>query len=92
MAHTDDPVADRSAQLEAAYAVYTLGLDRIQDERKARDDASAAKQTADEAELFTEWQARVAQINGTGPGPIAPPYQPPTGAEQEAADIDESGQ
>lgn len=93
MAQTDDPIADRGAQLDAAYAVYSTGLDEVHAaRRRAYGQADEAASTA-EAELFRQWQARVQRITG-GPGPAEPPVPPEPstiGAEQEAADIAESG-
>lgn len=94
MAQTDDPIADRGAQLDAAYAVYSTSLDEVHAaQRRAYIEADAAAGAA-EARLFSEWQKRVQLITG-GPGPAEPPVPPEPstiGAEQEAADIAESGQ
>lgn len=89
MTRADDPIADRAAQLEAAWASYSTGLDEIHAERRRRLTEADAAEAAAEAALYTSWQARVAQI--TGPGPLAPPEPSTTGADQEAADIAESG-
>lgn len=92
MAHTDDPIADRGAQLDAAYAVYSTGVDQVHAARRRAWLEADAAAAAAEAELFVAWQERVAEITG-GPGPLAPPERPSTiGADQEAADIAESGE
>lgn len=89
MTQTGDPIADRAAQLEAAYAAYSTAMDTVRAEQKRQTDQAAEAARAAEVGLFEQYRERVERITGetaTGPAP-----EPTIGAQQEAADIEESG-
>lgn len=59
-----DPVADRGAQIDAAFAVYSTELDKAQTEYHGRIDRAAEDLAATESQLFAEYRQRVMDIAG----------------------------
>lgn len=80
-----DQIADRAAQLEAAYAAYSTALDAVRAEQKRTTDRADEAARAAEVGLFEQYRERVKRITGHDAAAA------PGGAEQEAADIEESG-
>lgn len=67
-----DQIADRGAQLDAAYAAYSTALETVRAQQKRDTDRAAEAARAAEAGLFEQYRERVERITGettTGPAP-----------------------
>lgn len=71
MPRSEDPVADRAAQLTAAFAVYSAGVNTAMDERRRAIDQADADFDKTEKQLFADYSERKDEIMGPMPAPPA---------------------